>query len=109
MREHRMLSPDEVAELVELYRLGETEMSLARKFGVHRQTVDHHLKTAGVAKRPVLKMTPARVESAKELYRRGLSTNQIGKKLGVDGSTVVRALKRAGMKLRGSVTVRRMP
>jgi DNA-binding CsgD family transcriptional regulator len=104
-----MLSPDEVTEIVEAYRRGEAGTSLARRFGVHRQTVDHHLGRAGVAKRPVLKMTPARVERAKELYRQGLSTNQIGKKLGVDGSTVVRALKGAGVKMRGSVATYRMP
>lgn len=75
-----MLSPDEVAELADAYRHGAVELSLARTYGVHRHTVDRHLERAGVATRPVVKMTPARVEPAKELYEQGLSTNQIGKK-----------------------------
>ncbi|MFM9477768.1 hypothetical protein ACKI1U_27685, partial [Streptomyces scabiei] len=88
VRECRMLAPDEVAELVEAYRRGATELSLAREYGVHRHTVDRHLERAGVVKRPVVKMTPARVELAKELYEQGLSSNQIGKKFGISGSTV---------------------
>jgi DNA invertase Pin-like site-specific DNA recombinase len=103
VRECRMLSPDEAAELVEAYRRGATELSLARRYGVHRHTVDRHLERAGVTKRPMVKMTPARVEQAKELYEQGLSTNQIGKKFGISGSTVWKALKRAGVRMRGPV------
>ncbi|MBP5867928.1 hypothetical protein [Streptomyces scabiei] len=102
VRECRMLAPDEVAELVEAYRRGATELSLAREYGVHRHTVDRHLERAGVVKRPVVKMTPARVELAKELYEQGLSSNQIGKKFGISGSTVWKALKRAGVRMRGT-------
>ncbi|MGW3926734.1 hypothetical protein ACWECC_01325 [Streptomyces microflavus] len=79
IRECRMLPPHEVTELVEAYRHGAEMNELARRYGVHRHTVDRHLERAGVAKRPVAKVTPARVEQAKELYAQGLSTNQIGK------------------------------
>ncbi|MFM9590268.1 helix-turn-helix domain-containing protein [Streptomyces scabiei] len=103
VRECRMLSPDEVAELVEAYRHGAGMNELARRYGVHRHTVDRHLEQAGVAKRQMVKMTPARVEQAKELYEQGLSTNQIGKKFGISGSTVWKALKRAGVRMRGPV------
>jgi len=95
VRECRMLSPDEVAELVETHRRGASQRELARTYGVHRHTVDRHLERAGVAKRPVAKMTPARVERAKELYALGWSTNRIGRELGVSGSTVWKALRRA--------------
>lgn len=103
VRECRMLSPDEVAELVEGYRHGATEQALARKYGVHRHTVDRHLERVGVAKRPMIKMTPTRVERAKELYGQGLSTNEIGKRMGVSGSTVWKALKRAEVRMRPPV------
>ncbi|MEE1794372.1 helix-turn-helix domain-containing protein [Streptomyces sp. BE308] len=100
VRECRMLSPDEVTELVEAYRHGAEMNELSRRYGVHRHTVDRHLERAGISKRQMTKMTPARVEKAKELYGQGLSTNQIGKKFGISGSTVWKALKRAGVKMR---------
>jgi DNA-binding CsgD family transcriptional regulator len=103
IRECRMLSPDEVAELVEAYRHGAEMNELARRYGVHRHTVDRHLERAGVSKRPMVKMTEARVERAKELYGQGLSTNEIGKQFGTSGSTVWKALKRAGVKMRPPV------
>lgn len=101
VRECRMLSSDELVELVEAYRRGAGMNELARRYGVHRHTVDRHLERAGVTKRRMTKMTPARVGQAKELYAQGLSTNDIGKKMGVSGSTVWKALKRAGVRMRG--------
>ncbi|MEU8534135.1 helix-turn-helix domain-containing protein [Streptomyces parvulus] len=53
-----MLSADEVAEIAEEYRRGAGVNELARRYGVHRQTVDRHLERAGVSKRPMTKMTP---------------------------------------------------
>ena len=103
VHECRMLSPDEVVELVEAYRHGAEMNELSRRYGVHRHTVDRHLERAGVAKRPMIKMTAARVEQAKELYGQGLSTNQIGKKFGISGSTVWKALKREGVRMRPPV------
>ncbi|MFK4102929.1 hypothetical protein ACI2L1_23145 [Streptomyces sp. NPDC019531] len=103
VRECRMLSPDEVAELVEAYRRGAEMNELARRYGVHRHTVDRHLERAGVAKRQMTKMTPARVKQAKELYEQGLSTNEIGKKFGISGSAVWKALKRAEVEMRPPV------
>ncbi|MFE7622530.1 helix-turn-helix domain-containing protein [Streptomyces sp. NPDC057509] len=100
VRECRMLSADEVAEIAEEYRRGAGVNELARRYGVHRQTVDRHLERAGVAKRPMTKMTPERVEQAKGFYDRGLSTYEIAEKLGVSGSTVWKALKRAGAQMR---------
>lgn len=100
VRECRMLSADEVAEIAEEYRRGAGVNELARRYGVHRQTVDRHLERAGVIKRPMTKMTSARVKQAKELYGRGLSTYEIAEKLGVSGSTVWKALKRAGVQMR---------
>lgn len=68
IKENRILSPDEVAELVEEYRRGAALRDLSRRFGVHRATVDRHLERVGVAKRPQVKMTPDRVARAAELH-----------------------------------------
>ena len=57
VRENRILSPDEVADVVEAYRHGAGVRELTRRYGVHRHTVDRHLERAGVVKRPVVKIS----------------------------------------------------
>ncbi|WP_234542759.1 helix-turn-helix domain-containing protein [Streptomyces shenzhenensis] len=100
IKENRKLSPSEVAELVEAYQQGATVSALSERYGMHRQTVDHHLTRAGVAKRSQVKMTPLRMARAKELYEQGWSARQIGAQLGVCASTVSKKLKRAGVEMR---------
>lgn len=102
-RDNRMLSPDEVAELVEAYRRGATERSLAERFRAHRHTISRHLQQAGIAKRPMTKMTEQLVARAQELYEAGWGTPKIGRELGVNASTVGKALKRAGVRMRPPV------
>lgn len=92
-RENRMLSPGEIIELVEAYRRGATERSLARRFGAHRHTISRHLQRAGVVKRPKVKMTKVWLARARELRAQGWSMERIGRELGVGGSTVRKALK----------------
>ncbi|WP_280185759.1 MULTISPECIES: hypothetical protein [Nocardia] len=81
-------------------------MELAAEYRLHRNTVEAHLRRGGVAKRPMVKMTPRLVERAKSLYTDGWTTARIGKEFGVDASTVAKALKRAGVKLRPAVAER---
>ncbi|WP_267244050.1 helix-turn-helix domain-containing protein [Streptomyces sp. PR69] len=106
IRENRILSPDEVAELVDAYRRGASMLELSRRYGVHRTTVDEHLKRAGVVKRSQTKMTPDRVTRATELYEQGWSTPRIGRELHVSASAVCKALKRAGVRMRPPVAPR---
>ncbi|MBF6271630.1 hypothetical protein [Nocardia farcinica] len=107
-RPNRKLQPDEVAALVERYRRGASMIELAEEYGAHRNTVEAHLRRAGVAKRPMVKMTEPLVERATKLYVEELwTTAQIGKELGVDASTVAKALKRAGVRMRPAVAERK--
>jgi DNA invertase Pin-like site-specific DNA recombinase len=103
VRECRVLSPAEVAELVEAYRRGAFTRELARQYGMHRHTVDRHLDRAGVVKRPVVKMTAAKISRAKDLYAQGWSTQRIGRELEVSQGAVYKALKRAGVRMRRPV------
>ncbi|MEU9407547.1 helix-turn-helix domain-containing protein [Streptomyces sp. NPDC048281] len=100
IKENRKLSPREVTELVVAYQQGATVSALSRRFGMHRQTVNHHLARAGVAIRSQVKMTPSRVAKAKELYEQGWSAREIGRALDVCASTVSKKLKRTGVKIR---------
>lgn len=45
------LPDQQVRELVEAYRAGDSTYVLARRFGMHRQTVTRHLRRAGVVRR----------------------------------------------------------
>ncbi|WP_435531036.1 helix-turn-helix domain-containing protein [Rhodococcus spelaei] len=105
-RANRKLQPDELLELADRYRRGASIYELADHFGIHRQTVSAHLRRAGVAARPSLKMTPRVVDRATQLYREGMSTVQIGKELNIGTSTVGKALKRAGVEMRPPVANR---
>ncbi len=102
MAENRILSPDEVMELVESYRRGAAVLELARRFGVHRHTVDRHLQRAGIVKRPMVRMGPELFAKAIELYEQGLSVAKVGKTLGVSASTVYSTFAREGVRMRAS-------
>ncbi|MFD0366306.1 hypothetical protein ACFQZZ_33140 [Nocardia sp. GCM10030253] len=94
-------------ELVKQYRHGAPMLKLGKQYGLHRNTVEAHLRRAGVVKRPMVKMTPQLVERATKLYVEELwTTAQIGKKLSVDASTVAKALKRRGVRMRPAVAKR---
>jgi DNA invertase Pin-like site-specific DNA recombinase len=103
VRENRMLTPSEATELVEAYRHGGTPRALAKQYGVHRHTVDRHLERAGIAKRPVIKITAPRVARAKDLYAKGWSTQRIGRELDISQGAMYKALKRAGVRMRAPV------
>jgi DNA-binding CsgD family transcriptional regulator len=54
----RRLNPDELAQVLELYRLGLSTYKLARQFGTDRHTITGHLRRGGVTLRSRQKMTP---------------------------------------------------
>lgn len=103
LRENRVLAPREVAELMDAYRRGATARALALLYGVHRHTVKRHLNRAGVARRPVVKMTGTMIKQARELYEEGWSTRRIGQEFELSASTVCKALKRNGVTMRPPV------
>ncbi|MGW4094197.1 hypothetical protein [Nocardia sp. NPDC004750] len=106
-RPNRKLQPNQIAELVDAYRHGTSRVKLAKQHGLHRNTVEAHLRRSGVAIRPIVKMTPRLVERATKFYVEELwTTARIGKELGVDASTVAKALKRAGVRMRPPVAGR---
>jgi lambda repressor-like predicted transcriptional regulator len=98
--ENRILSPTETHELAAAYEAGASLNELARRFGVHRNTVDRHVAKAGVAKRPLVKMNPVVLAEAVDLYNRGLSVAAVGAKLGLSASTVYSTFVREKIKMR---------
>jgi DNA invertase Pin-like site-specific DNA recombinase len=98
----RRLTPDELDQALELYRLGTSTYKLAHQFGTDRHTITGHLRRGGVSLRSRQKLTPQLIERAKQFYVSGNSLAVIGRQLGVDHGTVWRALKKQGVKMRDS-------
>lgn len=99
-RMNRRLTPDELSQVFELYRLGKSTYKLARQFGTDRHTITRHLRRGGVEPRPRQKLTPQLTEQAKRLYADGYSLAAIGKQVGLTPTAVGNALRRTGVKLR---------
>ncbi len=99
-RPNRKLLPEETQELVELYQAGSSIEALAKRYGMHPQTVGRHLKRQGVAKRPLRKLSADQVGRAARLYGEGWSTTDLAKEFEVCQPTIRTALIRAGVALR---------
>jgi DNA invertase Pin-like site-specific DNA recombinase len=102
-RDYRMtrrLTPDELDQVFELYRLGKSTYKLARQFGTDRHTITRHLRRGGVELRSRQKLTPQLIEQAKQLYADGHSLAAIGKQVGLTPTAVGNALKQAEVQLR---------
>jgi DNA invertase Pin-like site-specific DNA recombinase len=96
----RRLSPTELQQVIELYRLGLSTYKLARQFGTNRHTITGHLRRGGVALRSRHKLTPHLIEQAKQLYADGASLAVIGTQFGLSPTTIGTALTKAGVRLR---------
>jgi DNA-binding CsgD family transcriptional regulator len=104
-RQYRMtrrLSPEELEQVTELYRLGLSTYKLAQRFGTNRHTIAGHLRRGGVELRSHQKLTPQLIEQATQLYANGQSLATIGRQFGVSPSTIGTALRKSGMRLRDS-------
>jgi transposase-like protein len=55
-------------ELVDAYKAGASQAELARRFGVHAQTVHAHLRRQGVKLRPLKVLTDVQEAEVMRLY-----------------------------------------
>ncbi|MCA1676100.1 MAG: helix-turn-helix domain-containing protein [Actinobacteria bacterium] len=96
VKENRKLSPAEVAELVAAYEAGASQRELARRFGLHEQTVRAHLRRHGVKIRPQRKLTEEQEGEVVRLYVEETWTfaelaERFKEATGTDGLTVLDA------------------
>jgi transposase-like protein len=100
-KENRKLSPDEGAALAEAYQAGESQRELARRYGMHEQTVRAHLRRSGVALRPVRVLSDEQEAEVARLYvEEQLSLAELATKFSVSASAVRSALIRRGVERR---------
>ena len=85
------LTPDQASAMVDEFVAGATKASLARKYGVHVQTVQAHVRQAGAVQ-------PDRVgEDVLADYASGVPTTALAKRCGVSPDTVRRHANLAGV------------
>lgn len=96
------LSDGVVAGLIRDYQAGATLTELARRVHVHRTTLTHRFRQAGVELRPPTApvLTSAQVQEAARLYADGWSLRRLGERYGCTDDTVRRALRRVGVAMR---------
>lgn len=90
-----LLRPDQVDELVTMYRNGKTMREVAEHFRVHRATVAIHLRRRSVRVRRG-KLTTEQVAEVGALYDQGFTLTEIGARFGVGQDTARRAVTEAG-------------
>ena len=99
----RVLSDEQVAQLVERYQAGESATQLRKAFGVALSTTITTLRREGVAIRDAgsaCAFTPAEDAEIGKLYAAGASLADLAAKYGTGTGPVVRAVKRAGVTVR---------
>ena len=97
----RRLSRREIDQLIDDYREIASIDGVARRYGIHRTTVIHHLDQVDIARRRVVrKMTDESVALAAVRYGRGASLAVVAGEFGVDQRTLARELRRVGAFIR---------
>lgn len=83
----RRLTPQEIDELVDAYRVGQSAPSLAAMYGISRTSVLNLIDAAG-GDRHARRMSDAETAEAIRLYESGLSLVSTGDRLGRAGSVI---------------------
>lgn len=78
------------------YANGMTQQEIARKHGLHVQTVRKRLDAAGVVTRARGgALTEADLDEARSLLAAGVSAREVGRRMGVAHTTLLRAIQRS--------------
>lgn len=88
----RRLDEQERARLVERYVAGASANEMARRFGVHKETVYGIVDAAGVRRRAKRKLTAGDEIEAQQLRAEGWSYQALGQHFGVAPETIRRRL-----------------
>lgn len=102
------LKPEQVDELVVLYRQGWTLVRLAERFGIHKRTAAAHLVRRSVPLRGRGLAEEDRAEAV-QLYQGGATLLEVGLRFGVSEQTVRRSLVVEDVKIRPSGRRRKVP
>lgn len=101
VQKQKILSAEEISELVIAYKSGLTAYQLAEQFGCHRTTVSQHLKLQGLKMRRC-PLSNDQIDKAVKLYESGLSCAKVGNIIGANDTTILKRLRERGVRVRGA-------
>ena len=97
----RRLRKNESIEIARLFQSGATITALARKYNVHRYTIQVHLNKNGVESlSSPANLTDSDVQAAARLYESGQSLVTVAEQFQVSAETIATHLRRAGVQIR---------
>ena len=95
----RRLTSEQVGQLVEEYRAGDSMKALAARWALHRSTVAGHLRHAGVQLRRQ-GLSEEQLREGVRLYTEGWSLQRLAERYWCDAETVRTHLTQAGLNMR---------
>jgi transposase-like protein len=108
-RRQRRLEPAEKAKVIQAYESGDSMASLARLYGVRRETISKVIRDAGIEVRVQRAISQEQTAEAAALYLQGWSLARLAQRFGFDGQTIRTHLVRAGVAMREPHDWRRLP
>lgn len=100
-KKQRILTSEEIDQIVAGYKSGLRMNELARKFNCHECTIRYKLRDAGINNyKP--KLDDNQIAKMVELYQSGLSLDTVGKKVGVSREAVRKHITAQGVKIRSA-------
>ena len=97
---YKLLTDEDMVEIVRLYDEGMSTRQIAAAKGVHWHTVQSRLRAADVTMRRRTKTPESVVDEIARLYASGLSMQAVGDKLGLNQQTVCNMLHERGVATR---------
>jgi len=95
----RFLSADDIADIAQMYEVGDTTEQIGDGYGMSKARVATVLRECGVTLRRQ-GLTDEQVNEAAELYAAGRSLAWLGSRYDVSHTTIAYALRRQGVLLR---------
>lgn len=99
-KQQRRLAPQQIEELVQLFKAGKNTVELASHFRCSRSTVSKHIRKSGLSAREK-RFSQADLIRMQQLYESGFSFDKVGDAFHTSGTTVTKYLRGRDVRIRG--------
>jgi len=98
----KKLSPQEIDEIILLYKEGVSPTEIGKKYNIFANSVNRIIRRQNPSLTKTKKVTAETKQQIAKMYQEGASSETIAKKYNIDASTVCRNLKKLNLNLRSS-------